>query len=218
MKTRSGQIYNSRKCYMCKEFYANKQFNNLCSECCCKKYPKKMKKIKDMEICKYHIDIYEEIKLIKENTIPETNGMYKYLINNLKKHSGKKMIQKHVAEMLFMICYTMKKAISSKQAGLIYHLTGTIGKNKTYNKDYQFQHFLAGFIYDYWNINGKENGSIAECYYGQYKPLKEEINNLRTPAALIPIFGREWKLISNLTNRYYFWYKNIPDELKQSNM
>lgn len=218
MQTRSGQIYNSDKCYMCKEYYAYKQFNNLCSECCSKKYPKKMKKINNTEIDNYHIDKIDEHKLITENTIPEINGLYKYLISNLKKHGGKKKMENHVAEMLFMICFTAKKSISAKQARLIYQLSGTIGKNKTYNKDYKFQHFLAGFIYDYWNIKDKDNGSIAKCYYGQYKPLKKDINDIRIPAALIPISSSEWKRNKTLVDRYKFWYRNIPDELKHCNM
>ena len=218
MKTRSGQVYYSDKCYICKEYYAYNKFNNLCSECCCKKYPNKMKS-KNMVLSKYHIDKTDEYNLITDNTIPETNGLYKYLISNLKKHSGKNTIETHVAEMLFMICFTAKKGISAKQATLIYQLTGTIGKSrKTYNKDYKFQHFLGGFIYDYWNIRTINNGSIAECYYGQYKPLKEEINDIRIPPVLIPISSSEWKRNRTMVERYKFWYRNIPEELKHCNM
>ena len=35
----------------------------------------------------------------------------------------KKDIMKHVAEMLYMICYTLQKSLSAKQAALIYNLT-----------------------------------------------------------------------------------------------
>ena len=177
-----------------------------------------MEKINYTEIDKYHIDKGDEHKLITENTIPEINGMYKYLISNLKKHGGKNKIQNHVAEMLFMICFTAKKGISAKQARLIYQLSGTIGKNKTYNKDYKFQHFLAGFIYDYWNIRSNQNGGLAECYYGEYKPLKKDINDIRIPAALIPISTREWKRNKRMVERYNFWYKNTPTTCKLHNM
>jgi hypothetical protein len=210
MKTRSGKTYDLNKCYLCKDFYANINFNNLCSKCCCKKYPNKMKQIKSIS---YFIDKDDEINLINENTIPETNGMYKYLINNLKKHGGKNTIQNHIAEMLFMICFTKKQGISAKQASSIYHLSGLT--NRTH---WKFQHLLAGFIYDYWNIRSSQNGGLAECYYGEYKPLKKDINDIRIPAALIPISTREWKRNKRMVERYNFWYKNTPTTCKLHNM
>ncbi len=210
MKTRSGKTYDLNKCYLCKDFYANINFNNLCSKCCCKKYPNKMKQIKSIS---HFIDKDDEINLINENTIPETNGMYKYLINNLKKHGGKNTIQNHIAEMLFMICFTKKKGISAKQASSIYHLSGL-----TTQTHWKFQHLLAGFIYDYWNIRSSQNGGLAECYYGEYKPLKKDINDIRIPAALIPISTREWKRNKRMVERYNFWYKNTPTTCKLHNM
>ncbi len=213
MRTRSGKIYDSSMCYMCKKFYSYNKFKNLCSDCCTKKYPNKMKHMKSN---RYFIDKEDDINLINENTIPETNGMYKYLINKiLKKYSGKNMIKKYVAEMLYMICFTKKQGISAKQASSIYNLSGLNNQ-----KHWKFQHLLAGFVYDYWNIRSDKNGGLAECYYGEYKPLKKNINDIRIPAALIPIYTKALKeaTLNTMAMRYNFWYKNIPDECKHSNM
>tara|TARA_X000000950_G_scaffold159369_2_gene195235 strand:- start:30659 stop:31168 length:510 start_codon:yes stop_codon:yes gene_type:complete len=169
-----------------------------------------------MKSNRYFIDKEDDINLINENTIPETNGMYKYLINKiLKKYSGKNMIKKYVAEMLYMICFTKKQGISAKQASSIYNLSGLNNQ-----KHWKFQHLLAGFVYDYWNIRSDKNGGLAECYYGEYKPLKKNINDIRIPAALIPIYTKALKeaTLNTMAMRYNFWYKNIPDECKHSNM
>jgi hypothetical protein len=112
-----------------------------------------------------------------------------------------------------MICFTKKQGISAKQASSIYHLSGL-----TKRTHWKFQHLLAGFIYDYWNITPNENGGISECYYGEYKPLKKDMNDIRIPAALIPISSNEWKRNKKMADRYNFWYKNIPEQCKHHNM
>ena len=81
MRTRSGQSYEPLSCYKCKKYYAYTKFNNLCSKCCLEKFPNKVNITR-----KNHLSISkeEENKLIENNTIPESNPLYKYLIKNYK--------------------------------------------------------------------------------------------------------------------------------------
>lgn len=214
MRTRSGQSYEPLSCYKCKKYYAYTKFNNLCSKCCLEKYPNKVNITR-----KNHLSISkeEENKLIENNTIPESNPLYKYLIKNLNKYGKKKDIMKHVAEMLYMICYTLQKSLSAKQAALIYNLTKKEKKDKN---EYKIQHLLCGFIYDRWNIDSKKNGSIGYCYYNISKPRKNTsyINN---SVAMIPVFYPRIMIDTSLINkrhRYEFWRNNIPEQCKHQNL
>ena len=49
---------------------------------------------------------------------------------------------KHVAEMLYMICYTLQKSLSAKQAALIYNLT----KKKKIKMNIKFSIYYVGLF------------------------------------------------------------------------